>query len=68
MNSLIAQIFTAGQVNKGNIVRRSMHSVATYASAGALRREVRRRGFHMALVGDQYVIVCNTSGTINVIC
>jgi hypothetical protein len=68
MSAWIDQIFTAGQVNKGNIVRRSMHSVSANASAKALKREVRKRGFHMAVVGDQYIVVCNKTGTIHVVC
>jgi hypothetical protein len=62
------QIFQAGQATQGNIVRRSMATVQQYAGAQALEAEVHRRGFHMAVIGDQYVIVCNRAGTINVVC
>jgi hypothetical protein len=55
-------------VNKGNVVRRSIHSVMTYSSGQELQREVLRRGFHMAVVNDQYIIVCNAAGTINIVC
>ena len=64
----IAQIFRAGQAAQGNIVRRSMRSVMQFASADLLRAEVVKRGFHMALIGEQYVIVCNKQGQISVIC
>ena len=64
----IAQIFKAGQVAQGNIVRRSMHSVARYASANQLEEEVRGMGFHMALIGTQYVILCDPAGQIQLIC
>jgi hypothetical protein len=68
MSAWTDQIWRAGQVNKGNVVRRSIHSVMTYSSGQELQREVQRRGFHMAVVGDQYVIVCNAAGTINLVC
>ena len=68
MSAWINQIFRAGQVNQGNVVRRSMHCVAQYASAEELGQEVRARGFHMALIGEQYVIVCNKQGGIQIIC
>lgn len=68
MSAWINQIFRAGQVNAGNVVRRSMHDVAKYASAQELENEVRARGFHMALIGDQYVIVCNPAGVMQIIC
>jgi hypothetical protein len=64
----IDQVFVAGQVAKGNIVRRSMHSVTTYASPELLEKSVQDRGFHMALIGNQYVIVCNPAGQIQIVC
>ncbi len=45
-----------------------MHDVARYASAAELEAEVRARGFHMALIGQQYVIVCNPAGGIQIVC
>jgi hypothetical protein len=68
MSAWTDQIWPAGQVNKGNVVRRSLHSVMTYSSPQELEHEVRIRGFHMAVIGDQYVIVCNQTGTINIVC
>jgi hypothetical protein len=39
-----------------------------YSSPAELEGEVCRRGFHMAVVGDQYIIVCNQAGTLHLIC
>ncbi len=64
----INQIFAAGQVNQGNVVRRSMHDVAKYASPQALEAAVKAKGYHMALIGNQYVIVCNPNGAIQIVC
>ena len=61
------QIFQAQAVRNGNVVRRKISSVTKYASAAALEAEVRRRGFHMVVSGDQYVILCNT-GQFHLIC
>jgi hypothetical protein len=66
--SWISDIFRAGQVNSGNVVRRNMHDVAEYGGVLKLEQEVRNQGFHMALIGEQYVIVCNTAGSIQIIC
>ena len=67
-NAWIRQIFQAGQVQAGNIVRRSMHDVQRFASPTMLERAVRARGFHMDLIGTQYVVVCNSEGSIRMVC
>lgn len=59
MNAWMRQIFTCGQVAKGNIVRRKRSSVQRYASMKALKAEIRRRGFHLIETGDQLIIICN---------
>jgi len=64
----INQVFQAGQVAQGNIVRRSMHSVSKNASPELLEQAVKSRGFHMALIGTQYVILCDKKGGIQVVC
>ena len=68
MSAWIDQIFKAGQVTQGNIVRRSMTSVQRYSSVDDLEQAVRKKNFHMAVIGEQYVIVCNKNGTIHVVC
>jgi hypothetical protein len=39
-----------------------MDSVARFASPEALEAEVKRRGFHMVMMGDHYVILCRRDG------
>jgi hypothetical protein len=63
----IRQIFLAQAARNGGVVRRKIDSVARFASHQALEAEVRRRGFHMVISGDQYVILCN-AGQFQVIC
>ena len=58
-NSWIRQIFDARQARRGGIVRRSLASIAANASIFELKREVKRRGFHMVITGAQAVIFCH---------
>jgi len=61
------QIFQAQAVRDGGIVRRKIGSVVRFESTDALEAEVRRRGFHMVISGDQFVILCNP-GQFQVVC
>lgn len=63
----IEQIFKAGKVNEGSVVWRGIDVVAKHASADELVTAVNKRGFHLAVVGTEYVIICNMKGSINVI-
>lgn len=63
----IDQIFAAGEVAKGNIVRRKVASVERYASIAELEAEVRRRGFHMIRTGEQVIVICN-AGQVTMVC
>lgn len=60
MSKWLQQVFNAGQVAQGNIVRRKKSSVHKYASEAALVAEVKKRKFHLVTTGDQYIIICNT--------
>ena len=63
----LAQLFNAKKVKKGNIVRRSIKSVDKMVGKEELIVEVKRRGFHLLTVGDQYVLVCNP-GNVKIVC
>jgi hypothetical protein len=63
----IAQIFKAKQAQNGGMVRRSLISIGAYASIFELEAEVRRRGFHMVITGDQAVIFCH-QGNLSIAC
>jgi hypothetical protein len=58
VNNWLRQLFKAGEVAKGNIVRRKKSTVEKYTSMNDLLAEVRRRNFHLIETGEQ-VIVCN---------
>lgn len=62
----IGQIFKAGQVNKGNIVRRDINSVEKYASIDELKSAAKARGFKIVQIGNQLIILCN-DGDIKII-
>jgi hypothetical protein len=68
MSAWINKIWRAGQVNKGGIVRRNIHDVAQYGGVAELEAQVRARGFHMARIGDQYLIMCDPNGSMQIIC
>jgi hypothetical protein len=59
MNAWLRQLFQAGQVAKGNIVRRKKSSVEKFSSIEALKTEVRARRFHLLETGDQLIVICN---------
>lgn len=67
-SSWINQIFRAGQVAKGGIVRRSKKWVLRMDLSDELQRQVRGNGFHMLETGDQYLIICNNSGDFRIVC
>jgi hypothetical protein len=66
-SSWLAQIFKAGSVAKGNVVRRNINDVQKIATLADLVAEVKKRQFHMLIVGDQCIIVCNP-GYLQVVC
>ena len=63
----VSQIFNAQAARNGGVVRRKISSVIRFASEPELIAEVQRRGFHMVVSGDQYVILCNT-GRFDLVC
>ena len=63
----LAQMFSAQSVGRGGVIRRSVRDVEARIGRGRLELEVRRRGFHLAECGGQFIIVCDQS-PISVIC
>ncbi|WP_157866114.1 N-(5'-phosphoribosyl)anthranilate isomerase [Mesorhizobium japonicum] len=55
----IQQVFQSRQATSGGVVRRKIDSVNHFASHALLEAEVRRRGFHMVVTADQYLIFCH---------
>jgi hypothetical protein len=53
MNAWNEQVFAAGAVNKGNMVRRKLASILKYGNLDELIQEAQRRGFHVFQNGDQ---------------
>jgi len=60
MSAWVEQIFKAKAARSGGIVRRRKTSVAKYASEAELAAAVKKRGFHMIEIADQYVVFCRT--------
>jgi predicted PolB exonuclease-like 3'-5' exonuclease len=63
----VDQIFEADAVATGGVVRRKLADVLKYGSIEDLEQEVRRRGFHLILNGEQVIVICN-QGDIRIIC
>lgn len=63
----IDNIFKAGAVNKGGVVRRSKETVLKNGGYKELRAQVERRKFHLIRTGGQYIIICN-KGYFKTIC
>jgi hypothetical protein len=67
MSAWVDRIFESDTAHRGSVVRRSRRTVERYSTPEELEREVRRRGFHMVLHRDQYVIFCDAA-SIQIIC
>ena len=67
MNAWMRRLFAAGQVNQGNVVRRNVADTHRNTTVRELKREVKRRGFHLVRTGTQYIVVCN-KGVLRVLC
>lgn len=59
MGAWLDQVFQAGQVDRGGVVRRSVHDVEQYTSLTEVVWEAKRRNFHVIETGDQIVILCH---------
>lgn len=55
----LQQIFTARVAEKGGVVRRAVRDVEARIGRTRLELEVRRRGYHLAECGGQFIIVCD---------
>jgi len=61
------QIFRAAAVGNGGVVRRAVADVRLFGSVSFLKREVKRRKFHLLRAGDQFVVLCNP-GDLRIVC
>ncbi|MGR3804806.1 N-(5'-phosphoribosyl)anthranilate isomerase [Marinibacterium profundimaris] len=53
------RIFDAKAARQGQVVRRSLRDLERVVGRAAFEQELRRRGYHAVLNGDQVVIFCN---------
>jgi hypothetical protein len=60
----IEQIFRAKAASTGGVIRRKVSSVLKHATVDALIEAVNRRGFHLILNGEYFVILCNSTNVI----
>lgn len=57
----IAHLFSAKAVASGGVIRRAVRDVEARVGRSRLELEVRRRGFHLAECGGQFIIVCDAN-------
>lgn len=65
--SWLRQLFRAGAVNRGGIVRRKKSDVERMVGLDAVIEYAQQRQFHVVETGDQIIVVCN-SGTLKLHC
>jgi hypothetical protein len=62
----IDMVFSAKSA-QGGVVRRAIGWVRTEVGHDRFVAEVQRRGFHLLMTENQYIVVCNT-GPVRMIC
>ena len=55
----IQQVFSSKIAKRGGHVRRKVSTIDKYASRADLIAEVKRRGYHVVEMKDQWVVICN---------
>lgn len=58
--SWVRQLFLGAQAQRRGIVRRTVHSVARFASEALLLEEARARRFPVLRIDDQYFVICDS--------
>lgn len=59
MSAWVQQIFQSQIAKRGGVARRKVSSIDKYASRAEVKRECRRRGYHIVQHGDQWLIFCD---------
>ena len=60
-------MFDAKAAKNGGTIRRKITNIEKYASMTQLERVVKAMGFHLIIIEDQAVVLCNP-GRMRVIC
>jgi hypothetical protein len=66
-NSWIRHWFSAKTAQRGGIIRRDIYWVQRHSSLGEVKCEASILGWHVVLVGEQVIVICN-AGEIKVEC
>ncbi len=61
------RIFDAKSARQGGVVRRNLRDLELVVGRDAFERELRRRGYHAVINGNQVVVFCNNE-PIQVMC
>lgn len=60
-------VFNAKACQSGGILRRAIRDVHREVGREAFIAEVQRRGWHLVISGDQYIVFCN-DGDFRIVC
>lgn len=52
------KLFALKKVATGDVIKRHRHPLLTYIPIADLEAEVKKRHFHLAIVGDYVLIMC----------
>jgi hypothetical protein len=63
----IDQIFASQIAKRGGVVRRKVSSIDRFSSRPALKRECKRRGYHVVAHGDQWLVFCDKA-QVSIVC
>lgn len=61
MNAWVKQIFESQIAKRGGVVRRKVTSIDKESSRDEVKKECRKRGYHIVEHGDQWLIFCDTA-------
>lgn len=63
----VRQWFSARAAREGGVIRRRADLVEKYTSLDEVRREAEARGWHVVVIGEQVIVLCN-AGDLTVVC
>ncbi len=59
MSAWIERVFASKIARRGGVVRRKLSSIDRYTSRALLKRECKRRGYHIVAHRNQWIIFCD---------
>ncbi|MEW1705937.1 hypothetical protein AB0230_01740 [Microbacterium sp. NPDC089190] len=64
MSAWVDQIFGAGQVGSGGVVRRNVADVAAYGAFDEIVDRAKANGWHVIETGNQIIVLCHAGALV----